>query len=164
MKNETKYLWGNRSLYKPKSGSPFHNLHRRGDSLPLPPHVSVDAFNSLRPKGRSCRWQAGRFAPPPRKPYALDKSSRPACICASPKKHASYRDSCFLVAKNMFFHSPFLLLKQCRRSAKARAVFPCPIRYERLSASARRAPEAGEWSPAAWPRRSPGRCAGAPPR
>ena len=151
-------------MQAPKNGSPFRNLNRRGGSLPLPPLVSVDSFNSLRPKSRSCHWQAGRFAPSPGKLYALDKSSRPACICASPRKHASYRDSSFLVAENMFFHSPFLLLKQCRRSAKACAVFPCPIRYERLSASARRAPEAGEWSPAACPRRSPGRCAGVPPR
>lgn len=50
---------------------------------------------------------------------SLNESSRPACICASPKKHASYRDSCFLVAENMFFTVPFEF-KQCRRSAKAR--------------------------------------------
>ena len=152
-------------MQEPKTGSPFRNLNRRGGSLPLPPLVSVDLFNSLRPKSRSCHRQAGRFAPPPRKPYALNvsilpkrkrqeiqgfsclfcvleslfrqlffcskpskmkrnqgtsmvsrslramlslnESSRPACICASTKKHASYCDSCFLVAKNMFFHSPF---------------------------------------------------------
>ena len=68
----------------------------------------------------------------------------------------------FSLLKICFFTVPFEF-KQCRRSAKAQ-FSPCPIRYERLSASARRAPEAGEWSPAAWPRRSPGRCAGAPPR
>ena len=80
--NKAKYLRGNRSLYKPKSGSPFRNLHRRGDSLPLPPHASVDSFNSLQPEGRFCRRQAGRFAP---------LQERCMVRAASSRAHASRR-------------------------------------------------------------------------
>ena len=60
-------ICGGTVLCKPKNGSPFRNLNRRGGSLPRPPLVSVDSRGSLRPKGRSCHWQAGRFAPPSKK-------------------------------------------------------------------------------------------------
>ena len=63
---------------------PFRNLNWRGGSLPLPPLVSVDSFNSLRPKGRSCHWQAGRFAPPPKKADGVKwKYKKLACSPAS---------------------------------------------------------------------------------
>ncbi len=41
--------------------SPFRSLNRRGGSPPL---VLVDSLNFLRPKGRSCRWQAGSLRSP----------------------------------------------------------------------------------------------------
>ena len=60
-------ICGGTVLCKPKNSFPFRNLNRRGGSLPRPPLVSVDSRGSLRPKGRSCHWQAGRFAPPSKK-------------------------------------------------------------------------------------------------
>ena len=61
--------WAFISLHPPLAAGdfdpPFRSLNRRGGSLPL---VSVDSRGSLRPKSRSCHWQAGHFAPPPRKP------------------------------------------------------------------------------------------------
>ena len=68
---------------------PFRNLNRRGGSLPLPPLVSVDSFNSLRPKGRSCHWQAGRFAPPPKKADGV-KTSIKKTACFSTNKTACF--------------------------------------------------------------------------
>ena len=68
---------------------PFRNLNWRGGSLPLPPLVSVDSFNSLRPKGRSCHWQAGRFAPPPKKADWV-KTSIKKTACFSTNKTACF--------------------------------------------------------------------------
>ena len=61
--------------------SPFRSLNRRGASLPL---VSVDSRGFLRPEGRSCHWQVGRFSPPSRKPIGerLEERTR---LASSPK-------------------------------------------------------------------------------
>ena len=48
----------------------------------------------------------GSPAPPPRKLYALGKSSRSACFFASQKKHASFRDASLLMAEDVFFTAP----------------------------------------------------------
>ena len=80
-------ICGGTVLCKPKNGSPFRNLNRRGGSLPRPPLVSVDSLSSLRPKGRSCHWQAGRFAfPPPGKLYELGKNRRLYLLAFPPAK------------------------------------------------------------------------------
>ena len=116
MKKRKLSICGGTVLCKPKNGSPFRNLNRRGGSLPRPPLVSVDSLSSLRPKGRSCHWQAGRFAPP------LQEScmdwTKAGGLLASPlaktskENHTSYRDFSFLAAGDVFFHSPFRSLNR----------------------------------------------------
>ena len=64
--------------------APFRSLNRRGGSLPLPPLVSVDSRGFQRPKGRSCHWQAGRFAPL-RKPLGQGQKIT-ACFSAGKRK------------------------------------------------------------------------------
>lgn len=149
-------------MQAPKNGSPFRNLNRRGGSLPLPPLVSVDLFNSLRPKSRSCHRRPIVSLPLQESCMRWTKAIGLLASAPAPRSMLLTVIPAFSLLKICFFTVPFEF-KQCRRSAKAQ-FSPCPIRYERLSASARRVLEAGEWSPAAWPRRSPGRCAGAPPR
>ena len=103
-------ICGGTVLCKPKNGSPFRNLNRRGGSLPRPPLVSVDSLSSLRPKGRSCHWQAGRFAPPLQE-SCMDWIKAGGLLASPPAKtskenHTSYRDFSFLAAGDVFFHSP----------------------------------------------------------
>ena len=127
-------ICGGTVLCKPKNGSPFRNLNRRGGSLPRPPLVSVDSLNSLRPKGRSCHWQAGRFAPP------LQEScmawTKAGGLLASPpaktskENHTSYRDFSFLAAGDVFFHSPYDIAELWTTILMSAALFraKCPQR------------------------------------
>lgn len=63
-----------------KERFPFRGLNRHGGSLPL---VSVNSRGSLRPKDRSCHWQAGRFSPPSEKAdWEKGRIKKPACFSA----------------------------------------------------------------------------------